>query len=320
MANSHYKFNPEDLNFDKLDNRFRVRFWRVISYIFAALFTALILNVLFIVFFDSPRERMVRSENKELKKQYQVLQDRKAMVDTVFNEIKKTDENIFRLIFETEPAQSSVDEYLSIPYAHLKQFSDRQVVMFSSYRLDSLLRKTRREKLDYEILRIRSEDKAEMLKYIPAIQPVENRDLTRTASGYGYRLHPIYKFKKFHQGMDYTAPIGTPVYATGSGNVERVTRSNRGSGNRIIINHGYGFKSVYAHLDDIEVRQGRNVERGEVIGTVGNTGLSAGPHLHYEVIFNGEAVNPVNFFFLELDPMAYERMITISKNSGQSFD
>jgi murein DD-endopeptidase MepM/ murein hydrolase activator NlpD len=319
-VHSQYKFNPEDLNFDKLDNRFRVRFRRFITYIFAALFTAFILNILFIILFDSPGERMVRTENEELRKQYQVLQDRKAMVDTVFNEIKQADENIFRLIFETEPARSNIEEFNFIPYEHLKEFTDRQVVMFSAFRLDSLMKKTRYEKLDYDILRIKSEDKAEMLKFVPAIQPVENRDLTRTASGYGYRLHPIYKIIKFHQGMDYTAPIGTPVYATGDGTVAQLVRSRRGAGNRIVINHGYGFKTVYAHLNDIDVRQGRQVSRGDVIGTVGNSGLSAGPHLHYEVLFNGEAVNPVNFFFLELGPEAYNRMIMISKNSGQSFD
>ncbi|MEX0981034.1 MAG: M23 family metallopeptidase [Bacteroidales bacterium] len=318
---SQYKYNPEDLNFNKLDNRFRVRFWRIISYIFAALFTALFLNILFLIFFDSPRERMVRSENEELKQQYQVLQERKAMVDTVFNEIKQADENIFRMVFETEPAHPTIDDaYTPISYDLLKGFTDRQVVMGNASKLDSLLKKTEYERLDYDLLRIRSEDKAEMLKYVPAIQPLENEDLTRTASGYGYRLHPIYKIMKFHQGMDYTAPIGTPVYATAAGIIERITRSGRGSGNRIVIDHGYGFKTVYAHLDEIRIRQGRSVARGEVIGTVGNTGLSAGPHLHYEVLFNGEAVNPVNFFFLELTPVAYDQMIMISKNSGQSFD
>lgn len=308
------------MNFNELDNRFRVRFWRVVSYVFAALFLAVILNVLFLVMFDSPRERMVRNENAELQRQYKVLQERKATVDTVFKEIDRTDENIFRLIFETEPAVTDLEDNRSRSYASLKALSDKQIVMFTATRLDSVLTKTRNEQLDYDILRIKSEDKSEMLTYIPAIQPVENRDLTRTASGYGYRMHPIYKIPKFHQGMDYTAPVGTPVYATGAGRVEEVRRSRRGSGNRIVIDHGYGFKSVYAHLNDIETRQGRAVERGEIIGTVGNTGLSSGPHLHYEVLFNNEPVNPVNFFFLELSPEAYNELISISKNSGQSFD
>jgi murein DD-endopeptidase MepM/ murein hydrolase activator NlpD len=263
---------------------------------------------------------MIRHENEELKNQYQVLQQRKFMVDTVFEEIKKADENIFRLVFETEPVEASFSDYGLSPYTELKEFNDRQIVLYNAYILDSLLAKTRQEKMDYDILRIRSEDKSEMLTYIPAIQPVENEDLTRTASGYGYRLHPIYKIRKFHQGIDFTAPVGTPVYATGAGRVALTERSRRGSGNKIIIDHGYGYKSVYAHLNDIEVRLGRDVKRGDVIGTVGNTGLSAGPHLHYEVLLNDEPVNPVNFFFLELPPEKYNQMIILSKNSGQSFD
>lgn len=308
------------MNFNRLDNRFGVRFRRVMIYVFAALFIAFVLNILFIILFDSPKERMVRSENKELKRQYEVLQERKATVDTVFKEINQTDENIFRLIFETEPAPSNVSTFSSIPYEEMKTLTDREVVMFTANRIDSLLDKTRDEQMDYDILRIKSEGKAEMLPHIPAIQPIENQDLTRTASGFGYRMHPIYKIMKFHQGMDYTAPVGTPVVATGDGVVDEIERTRRGSGNRIVIDHGYGLKSVYAHLNDIEVRRGRTVTRGEIIGTVGNTGLSAGPHLHYEVLFNSKPVNPVNFYFLELTPEAYNQMITLSKNSGQSFD
>ncbi len=315
-----YKYNPDDMNFNELDNRFRVRFWRVLTYIFAALFTAFVLNILFLILFDSPKERMIRNENEELKRQYARLQERKAMVDTVFEEISKTDENIFRLIFETEPARENLKEVESQSYASLLALSDREIVFSNARRLDSMLTKAKDEKLDYDILRIKSEDRAEMLAYIPAIQPVENADLTRTASGYGYRMHPIYKILKFHSGMDYTAPVGTPVYATGAGRIESATRSRRGAGNRIVVDHGYGLKTVYAHLNEISVRNGRTVERGDVIGTVGNTGLSSGPHLHYEVLFNEEPVNPVNFYFLELGPKDYYRIISISKNSGQSFD
>ncbi|MEX2370643.1 MAG: peptidoglycan DD-metalloendopeptidase family protein [Bacteroidales bacterium] len=317
---SQYKFNPEEMNFKELDNRFRVRFWRVIAYIFAALFTAFLLNIFFIILFDSPRERMVRSENEELIRQYNILQDRKTTVDTVFKEIHRTDENIFRLIFETEPTEVNLGEFSVTPYTMLKEYSDRQIVMATSDRLDSLLEDTRTQKLEYDILRIKAEDKSEILPHIPAVQPIENHDLTRTASGYGYRIHPIYKIRKFHQGMDYTAPVGTQVYATGAGKVESARRSRRGSGNRIVIDHGYGFKSVYAHLNEIYVQEGRSVSRGDIIGTVGNTGLSAGPHLHYEVLFNDEPVNPVNFYFLELSPKMYNKMIGLSKNSGQSFD
>ncbi len=320
MVKSQYKFNPDDVNFDKLDNSFRTRFWRVVIYVFGALFMALLINFIYILMFDSPRERQVRRENEELKRQYELLQERKATVDTVLQEITLTDENIYRLIFETEPAEKNEVATTIDPYLELTSRSDREIVISNAGRLDSMLVKSSHEKLDYDILRIKSEDKAAMLHHIPAIQPIENKDLTRTASGFGYRIHPIYKILKYHTGMDFTAPIGTPVYATGGGRVEVASRSRRGSGNRIVIDHGYGFKTVYAHLNELNTRVGRTIQRGEVIGTVGNTGLSTAPHLHYEVLINDEAVNPLNFYFMELDPIAYNRMIAISKKSGQSFD
>lgn len=320
MPKSQYKFNPDDINYDKMDDSFRTRFWRVVIYIFGALVLALLINFVYILLFDSPKERIVRRENEELKRQYQNLVERKATVDTVLSEITRTDENIYRLIFETEPADKNTVPNTIDPYLELQNKTDRQIVFSNSSRLDSMLQKTKQEKLDYDILRIKSEDKMEMLHCVPAIQPLENKDLTRTASGYGYRIHPIYKILKFHRGMDFTAPVGTPVFATGDGIVEVASRSRRGSGNRIVINHGYAYKTVYAHLHELNTRQGRRVNRGDVIGTVGTTGLSTAPHLHYEVLINDEPVNPLNFYFMELSPEDYERMIIISKKSGQSFD
>lgn len=320
MPKSQYKFNPDDVNFDKLDDNFRTRFWRIVIYICGALVMALLINFMYILLFDSPRERQVRRENEELNRQYHILQDRKATVDTVLQEITQTDENIYRLIFETEPAEKNNMATTIDPYMELRSHTDRDIVFSNASRLDSMLEKSKQEKLDYDILRIKSEDKSEMLPYIPSIQPIENSDLTRTASGFGYRIHPIYKILKFHSGMDFTAPVGTPVYATGAGRVVVASRSQRGSGNRIVIDHGYGYKTVYAHMYELNTRVGRNVSRGDVIGTVGNTGLSTAPHLHYEVLINEEPVNPLNFYFMELPPSAYNRMITISKKSGQSFD
>lgn len=320
MGKSQYKFSQDDIHFKKVDSSFKYRFWRIFSYIIGALFLALILNFVFILLFDSPSERMVRRENENLMEQYQILQDRKATVDTVFKEISRTDENIFRLIFETEPAKSNVGGLEFTPYRELMTYTNKELVSTTAVKVDSLLHKVRNDQMDYDILRIKSEDKSDALLYIPSIQPIENGDLSRTASGFGYRLHPIYKIFKLHEGMDYTAPVGTPVIATADGRIQEARKSSRGQGNRVTIDHGYGIKSVYAHLNDVNTRQGRNVKRGDVIGTVGNTGLSSGPHLHYEVQMDGKAVNPINFYFMELSPEEYDRMITLSKNSGQSFD
>jgi len=150
--------------------------------------------------------------------------------------------------------------------------------------------------------------------------PISNKDLTRTASGYGLRIHPYYKIVRFHAGMDFTAPLGTDIYVTGNGVVEAVMPSLRGLGNHIIINHGYGITSIYAHLDRFNVRKGQKVQRGDVIGFVGNTGMSLAPHLHYEIKLNGKNVDPVNYYFNDLTAEEYERMIEIASKTGQSFD
>ena len=163
-----------------------------------------------------------------------------------------------------------------------------------------------------------------MLQSIPAIQPVANEDLKRIASGYGYRIHPIYKVRKMHTGMDFTAPIGTPIHATGDGYIagdnEAREVGGSGYGRYVVINHGYGYKTLYAHMSKIDVKPGQQVKRGDIIGYVGNTGSSTGPHLHYEVIKGGEKINPINFYYNDLTPEEYELMIQISSNSNQSFD
>ena len=159
-----------------------------------------------------------------------------------------------------------------------------------------------------------------MLAALPAIQPVSNKNLSRMASGYGNRIHPIYKTMKFHAGMDFSAKSGTPIYATGDGKILKVRRSKRGYGNHVVINHGYGYKTLYAHMKKYIVRQGQTVKRGEVIGYVGSTGTSVAPHLHYEVHKDGRKINPVNFYYNDLNPEEYEKMLEISSQNNQSFD
>ena len=320
MAKSHYKFDPEDINFNKVSNNWGARLWRGFIYVIALVFLAILLNVLYSVFFDSPRERQVRRENELLQQQYEILSNRKQMIDTVFSGVRQTDKDIYRVIFETEPIEREAAEGLIDPYILLLNRSNEKIVYETADRLDSLLAFAEKSNLQYDITRIQGENKLEMMPFIPCIQPIENKDLTRTASGYGYRMHPIYEIRKMHSGMDFTAPVGTPVYATADGTVETAAKSVRGLGNRIIIDHGYGFKTLYAFMDQLSVRNGQNVKRGEIIGTVGNSGLSVAPHLHYEVHFNGQPVNPVNYYFLELSPEQYDRMILISVKSGQSFD
>ena len=320
MEQSQFKFNPEDLNFNKLDNSMGTRIWRIVIYVAAVLVIAILLNVVYSLFFDTPRERQIRRENEMLKQQYEQLSERKLMVDTVMQEVERIDRDIYRVIFETEPVEPGEQQLSGLSYQKLWQLRDKDIVNASAEKLDSLLLHLEENQPAYDRLMIKGENRLEMLPSIPAIQPIENRDLTLVASGFGHRIHPIYKIPKMHTGIDFSAPVGTPVYATGGGVVQSVIRSERGLGNQIVIDHGFGYTTLYASMDELQVRRGERVQRGDQIGTVGDSGLSVAPHLHYEVHLDGEPMNPINYFFLELSPAEYEQLIVISLMSGQSFD
>ena len=237
--------------------------------------------------------------------------------------MQNRDDNIYRTIFEAEPLNYSVRKAGfggSNRYKELEKMENSKMVLETAKRLDILRSKVVIQSKSYDDLVKMAVNKEKMLGSIPAIQPIANKDLERTASGWGYRIHPIYKIRKFHYGIDFTAPTGTEIYVTGDGVVEKIDRSLRGYGNSIVINHGYGTKTIYGHMTAFNVKQGQKVKRGDVIGYVGNTGLSTAPHLHYEVERNGEKVNPINYFFNDLTADEYDRMIDISMRPGQSFD
>lgn len=293
------------------------------TYFAATLVLALFYNLVFSAFFDTPKEKELMRENKQLELQYEILNKKFDLVEKTLDDLQRRDNNIYRVIFETEPIPSSVREAGfggSERYEKLKGLDDSELVIKTSKRLDKLSKQLYIQSKSYDQIINKAENKEEMLASIPAIQPISNDDLTRTASGYGWRIHPIYKIKKFHDGMDFTAPTGTEVYATGDGVVSKVKNSYRGYGKRVVIDHGFGYKTRYAHLTSFNVRRGEEVKRGDVIGYVGNSGLSTAPHLHYEVEKDGEKVNPVHYYFNDLTPEQYEKMIFISSNSGQSFD
>lgn len=320
MEQSQFKFNPEDLNYNKLDNSLGARIWRIVIYVVAVMVIAVLLNVVYSLFFDTPRERQIRRENELLLEQYETLSERKLMVDTVMQEVERIDRDIYRVIFETEPVEPGEQQVSGLSYQALLNTRDEDIVHHSARKLDSLIIHQKESRADYDMLMIKGENRMALFPAIPAIQPIENNDLTLIASGFGYRIHPIYKIPKMHQGIDFSAPVGTPVYATGEGVVQTVIRSERGLGNQIIIDHGFGYSTLYACMDEMQVRRGQQVKRGDQIGTVGDSGLSVAPHLHYEVHLNGESMNPINYFFLELSPAEYDRLIVISTMSGQSFD
>ena len=323
MAMYKYKYNPRTVKYEKVKLTWKDKLLRFFTYFTATLILALLYNMIFSAFFDTPKEKALVRENKQLELQYEILNKKFDLVENTLTDLQQRDNNIYRVIFETEPIPSSVRKAGfggAERYEQLRDLEDSDLVIKTARRLDKLSKQLYIQSKSYDQIINKSENKEEMLAALPAIQPISNKDLTRTASGYGWRIHPIYKIKKRHEGMDFTAPTGTEVYAAGDGVVEEVKSSYRGYGKRVVIDHGYGYKTRYAHLNSFNVRERQKVKRGDVIGFVGNTGLSTAPHLHYEVEKGDKKVNPVHYYFNDLTPEQYEKMIFISSNSGQSFD
>ncbi len=323
MPKTKYKFNHETLSFDRIKLGIRQTFLRLFGYFVASLFLAGIYGFIFAFVFDSPQEKLLKKEIEQLTLQYELMNREMENVEKVLGHLQETDDNLYRTIFETEPVASSFREG-GIGgvnrYGDLEGFSNSELVIQTAMRLDKIRKKIYVQSESFDELIAFASEKEEMLGSIPAIQPLSNEDLKRTASGFGYRIHPIYKISKFHSGMDFTAPTGTEVYSTGNGVISTVKSARRELGNHIIIDHGFGYQTVYAHLDKFNVRVGQKVKRGDVIGYVGSTGLSTAPHLHYEVLVNGRQVDPALYYFNDLTPEEYDRMLEISSKSGQTFD
>lgn len=324
MGKSKYQYNPESLSYERIKLSFKTRLLIFLSYLSILLFFAVVLNVIYSSVFDTPKEKMLKRENSQLQIQYEGLNQKINTLETVLSDIEKRDDNIYRAIFNADPIPADIRD-AGIGgvnrYEYLEGYDNSDLVIETARRLDQLTKAVYVQSKSYDEVVNLAMNRKEQLSSLPAIQPISNKDLTRTASGYGFRIHPIYKIRKMHYGMDFTAPTGTEVYATADGSISLVERSRRGYGNRIIIDHGFGYKTMYAHMNDFNnAWQGKKVKRGDVIGYVGSTGLSTAPHLHYEVHLNGKKVNPVNYYFEDLTANEFDRMIVLSMRAGQSFD
>ena len=318
-----YKFNPDSLSFDKIRLGIKALMLRLLAYFTGSVIIALIYWVIFASFFDSPKEKSLKREVEQMTIQYELIHREMANVENVLDDLQKTDDNLYRTIFEAEPIPATLrDGGIGgvNRYEALEGYNNSKLVIETANRLDKIRKKVYVQSKSFDDLISLARNKEEMLKSVPAIIPISNKDLTRTASGYGWRIHPIYKISKFHYGMDFTAPFGTDIYATGNGTVVAKLESHRGLGKHIIIDHGFGYTTIYAHLSDFNVRVGQKVQRGDIIGFVGSTGTSVANHLHYEVKINGVNVDPVNFYFEDLTPEMYERIVEIASKTGQSFD
>ncbi len=322
MPNRKYKFNPESLSYLRIERSLKQKILIATGYFLMFVFIGAIGYIIISSFHDTPKVKGLKRQISLLKTSYETFNKDLNNVESLLEYLQERDDNIYRTIFEAEPVHKSVRNAGfggSNRYSNL-EMSDAEIVVQTAQRLDKIRKKIYVQSVSYDELIDLATNKEKMVAAVPAIQPIANKDLTRTASGWGYRIHPVYKIRKFHYGMDFTAPTGTEVYSTGDGTIELVESSRRGYGNKIIINHGFGYKTLYAHLSGFNVKVGQSVKRGDIIGYVGNTGLSTAPHLHYEVLLNNKKVNPINYYFNDLSSGEYDRMIELSTKFGKSFD
>ena len=323
MPRLKYKFNPSTLNFEKISYGIRDYTISALRYLFAGLVIGAIGVVLYASFFKDPETARLSREVKFLKGQISELNNQIDTLELFVTDLEEKDDNVYRSIFGAEP----YPEHLrkggiggSDRYRDLKGFDNSEEIIETQKRINRLQRALVSQSKSFEEVYELAKSKDTMLKCIPAIQPVSNKDLKRLASGFGMRIHPIYKIAKMHTGLDFTADIGTEIYATGDGVIESIESKYSGYGQHVIINHGFGYESLYAHMSRVAVRPGQKVRRGQIIGYVGNTGTSTGPHLHYEVMKNGEKVDPSFYFYSDITPEQYEDMLKRSANAKQSFD
>lgn len=301
----------------------RRRVWVVLSYLATGLVFATITIALAYKYLDSPKEKQLQREISELTLQFELLNNRMGEASEVLDDIQERDNNVYRTIFEAEPIPSSIRKagFGGVDrYKQLQGYNSSDLMIETSKRLDRISKQLYIQSKSFDEVVKLVKNKAKLLASIPAIQPIPNEDLRHQPGGFGWRTHPIYKTPEFHPGMDFAAPQGTEIRATGDGIIERADAAAQGYGNHVVINHGFGYETLYGHMLKFVVHVGQQVKRGQLIGYVGSTGLSTAPHVHYEVHKGGQIVNPINFYYNDLTPEQYQKLIELSEQSSQSFD
>lgn len=323
MSKKKYKYNPQTLSYEEVSVSFGMRILRLLLWMAPSIIMGLVLAFLFSRRLDSPKEKMLKGEIEIYKEELERLNVDMDLVNRVLQDIEKRDEDLYRVALYADefPKELRImGTGGSEKYTYLDGYSNSELLKRTSERMDLLEQRLHGQSLSFKELLDLAKNKEKMLASIPAIQPVSNKNLREMASGFGYRIDPIYKTRRMHTGMDFTALTGTNVHATGDGVVETLETSGWGYGRCIVINHGYGYKTRYAHLSAFKVKRGQKVKRGELIGLVGNTGKSTGPHLHYEVEKGGKKVNPIHYYHSDLTPEQYEQLIEMSQNSFKALD
>lgn len=325
MSKVKYYYDPDTLSYRKIEPKKskqirNIALFLVGASLFGFVGLLLLLNTNLV---NTPRELSLQREVKNYELQFELLNRKLSQIETVLENVEERDNNIYRLYFEANPIPDEqrkagfggVNRYKS-----LEGFNNSEMIIATSKRLDIIQKQLVVQSKSLDDITKLAEEKEQLLAAIPAVQPINNENLTRMASGYGWRSDPFTKARKKHYGMDFTAPKGTPIYASGDGVISRADNKSSGYGKHIRIDHGYGYLSLYAHLSKYNVRKGQRVKRGDLIGFVGNTGRSEAPHLHYEVWKEGERINPINFYYGSLSAEEFENMLKYATQENQSLD
>lgn len=322
MARIKYYYDTETCKYERV----KVSSWDVTLNFLGFLSVALILAIGILFgysnYFDSPKEALLKKQNEELNFHYDLMQKEVDNANQMLTALQDRDDNIYRVIFEADPIPQSIrnagvggsDRYRHLTEANLES---EDLVVNTYKKIDKLKKKMYIQTMSYDEIVNLATNKTALLASLPAIQPVSNKELKRLSSGFGTRIDPIYKVRKMHRGIDFSAPIGTPIYATGDG-VIKVIKTTYASGNMIKLDHGFGYVTMYLHMSKFNVKKGQKVKRGEIIGFVGNTGKSTAPHLHYEVHKDGRKVNPIHYFFEDLEADEYEKILILASKVNQS--
>ena len=324
MKKIKYFYNTHTLRYEKLVTPFRVKLLRLFGILSGLIVASTIVIYLYIRFFPKPTDIEVNRKYELLKENYNQVNDKVKSLQQQMASLEKRDNEVYRSIFEANPLPDSARAKLieqQKEIEKIKDMGDFELGKDITSQLNNISARILFQFKSYDNIALLIKNQDVKLASIPAIQPVSNKQLDHIASGFGMRIDPVYGTPKMHKGLDFTAPQGTPIYATGNGIVTTANGSNGGFGNHVVINHGYGYESLYGHMVRIKVHQGQRIKRGEVIGWVGSTGKSTGPHCHYEVHINGQEVDPVYFFYSDLNAEQYDRLLKLAANgSAKSFD
>ena len=323
MKRIKYFYNTQTLRYEKLETPLRVRLLRIFGFVAASLVTAGLIAMAAFRFLGSPQEKILQAQNRTLRDKYEELAEQLEEVQVKLADLEKRDNDVYRAIFEADPIPDSLRstmEAQALEIAKIERMASDQLIQSIEYTIKALIDRIRVQEKSYQLVDTLVKNKERLLAHTPAIQPVSNRDLTRIASGFGFRIDPVYKTRKMHQGLDFTAPQGTPIYATADGIVNHAGNKGNGFGNYVTIDHGYGYQTLYGHMVRIKATAGMSVKRGEVIGWVGSTGKSTGPHCHYEVVKMNEKIDPIYFFYNDLTPEQFDRILKQAAAGNQSLD